>query len=120
MKRGSLGRGRFSSTKRSVEFVTTFVEHRFGQIRLEPVVRRDARAFRPRLALAGVWENQLTSTPELRTPITPGSPPGSWPNRIKNWSPLDGLDPLRAGGEHDEPIETKRGATRVRHIGEGR
>ena len=41
------------------------------------------------------------------------------PYRIKNWSPLDGLDPFRAGCQHYKPVETKRGATCVRHIDEG-
>ena len=41
------------------------------------------------------------------------------PGRIKNWSPLDGLDPFRAGCEHYEPVEAKRGATCVRHVSEG-
>jgi hypothetical protein len=42
------------------------------------------------------------------------------PAGFKNRGPLDGLDPFSAGCEHYEPVKAQRGATCVRHIGEGR
>jgi hypothetical protein len=41
------------------------------------------------------------------------------PDWIKNWSPLNGLDPFSAGRQHYEPVEAERCTTCVRHIGQG-
>ena len=40
-------------------------------------------------------------------------------DRIKNWSPLDGLDPFSAGRQHYEPVEAEGRATCVWHFGKG-
>jgi hypothetical protein len=41
------------------------------------------------------------------------------PDWIKNWSPLNGLDPFSTGRQHYEPVEAERGTTCVWHIGQG-
>ena len=39
--------------------------------------------------------------------------------RIKDRRPLNGLDSFRAGRQHNQAVEAKRGAACVRHIGKG-